>query len=89
MKHKNTLAKFIKRKRIEACLTQAELATELGYSTPQFISNWERGLSQPPVDTLVVLAGLIKVNKDELFNMLLAMKIEEITEEFKQKFKMK
>ncbi|WP_413290772.1 helix-turn-helix domain-containing protein [Bdellovibrio sp. HCB337] len=89
MKHKEMLAKFIKESRIEAGLTQEELATALGYSTPQFISNWERGVSQPPVNTLILLARLLEVNKDELCSLLLAMKIEELTEDFKKKVKMK
>ena len=44
----NELAKGLKQKRVAAGLSQRDVSDELGYSTPQFISNWERGISCPP-----------------------------------------
>lgn len=43
MKHKRE-SEFIKRARADAVLTQSEVAKALGYSSPQYISNIERGL---------------------------------------------
>lgn len=46
----------------EACnLTQKHVADALSYSTAQFISNWERGVSLPPEESLAVLAKLFGV----------------------------
>lgn len=48
----NLLSVFLKEKRTCAGLSQWDVAKKLGYSSPQFVSNWERGLSDPPIMTL-------------------------------------
>lgn len=50
MKHK--FGDFLREKRMKAGLSQKEVALGLGYTTPQFISNWERGLSNPPISSI-------------------------------------
>lgn len=57
---------FFRDKRVDAGLTQADVANALGLSTGQFISNWERGISAPPMDYLPKLVKLYKVNKAQL-----------------------
>lgn len=37
-----TIGNILEAARTSAGLTQRELATKMGYSNPQFISNWER-----------------------------------------------
>lgn len=69
------LAKYLKQKRIDSGLTQKDVSKFLGYSTPQFISNWERGLTDPPADTLSDLRRLYNIPKEELLDVL--MKISE------------
>lgn len=71
MKKKNSLSAFLKDKRVEAGLTQSEVAKKLGYSSPQFISNWERGLANPPVFILRDLTKMYKVPTEEMFSRLL------------------
>jgi transcriptional regulator with XRE-family HTH domain len=71
LKNKTQLASFLKKKRVEAGLTQSDVASELGYSSPQFISNWERGLANPPVFILRNLTKLYKVPAEEMFTKLL------------------
>lgn len=44
--NKTDLAIFLKAQRIGANMSQTELAKQLN-CTPQFISNWENGLSRP------------------------------------------
>lgn len=61
----NELSKYLKRMRIESGLTQAEVANKLGYSSPQFISNWERGFARPPVKIIKRLISMYKLNVDE------------------------
>ncbi len=40
---------------------QLEVARKLGYSSAQFVSNWERNLVAPPLDTLAILIDLYKI----------------------------
>lgn len=46
-------------------LTQAQLAEQLHF-THQTISNWERGVSSPDLETVVKLADFFQVSADEL-----------------------
>ena len=82
MKTKTQLAAYLRKKRIEAGLTQSEVAAELGYSSPQFISNWERGLANPPVFVLKNLTRLYRVSTDEMFEKLLAEVEGDLRKEF-------
>ncbi|MCM2281688.1 MAG: helix-turn-helix domain-containing protein [Bdellovibrionaceae bacterium] len=82
MKNRTQLAAFLKKKRIDAGLTQSEVANELGYSSPQFISNWERGLANPPVFILRNLTKLYKVSSDEMFNKLMQEVERDLHREF-------
>lgn len=86
MKQKNVLAEFLKQKRISVGLSQRDVADKLGYSTPQFISNWERGVSQPPINSLKKLGDLYKISAEDLFEVTLAATIQDITQELKRKF---
>jgi transcriptional regulator with XRE-family HTH domain len=82
LKNKSNLSAFLKKKRVEAGLTQSEVAQELGYSSPQFISNWERGLANPPVFILRNLTKLYKVSADEMFTKLMAEVERDLHREF-------
>ena len=82
----NKLAKFLKEKRTLAGLSQKDVATKLGYSTSQFISNWERGISQPPINTLRTLAQMYAVAADQMFQVLVSATIDQVQEDLKQKF---
>jgi transcriptional regulator with XRE-family HTH domain len=65
-----TLSEFIQKARIEAGCSQFEVARKLGYGSPQFISNWERGVSSPPCRALPVLAEIFGVSSHVLFEHL-------------------
>lgn len=80
------LGKYLKDKREAAGLSQKEVADRLGYTTPQFVSNWERGVSQPPLKTLKKIGEMYKVSSDELFNITLNYTIQEVTTDLKKKF---
>lgn len=60
---------FFKRKRIAAGLTQTFLAKKLGWTTSQFISNWERGLAIPPKKIINKLVELCKIDTKEMMNI--------------------
>jgi transcriptional regulator with XRE-family HTH domain len=49
--------RYLQEKRLAVGLTQFEIARKLGYGSPQFISNIERGVCFPPNK---VLRGMIK-----------------------------
>lgn len=66
------LGEFFKQKRVDVGLTQAEVAKVLGLSTGQFVSNWERGVSAPPMDYLPRLMKLYKMNKAQVISIYTA-----------------
>jgi transcriptional regulator with XRE-family HTH domain len=63
------IGEYFRDRRIDAGLTQADVAQALGLSTGQFISNWERGVSMPPMDYLPKLVKLYKMSKSELVEL--------------------
>ena len=85
MKQKNMLADFLKEKRVAAGLSQKDVADKLGYSTPQFISNWERGVSHPPINALKKIGEMYKVSADELFEVTLNTTIQDVTQDLRRK----
>lgn len=64
------VGKFLRDRRVKAGLTQWDVANHLTYSTAQFISNWERGVSLPPTDSLPKLAMLLKVSGREIIDVM-------------------
>jgi transcriptional regulator with XRE-family HTH domain len=66
----NPLGQYLKEKRIAVSMTQLDLARKLGYTSAQFVSNWERGLAKPPIAQLKVLSKLLKINRNELISIL-------------------
>lgn len=82
MKKRGRLAGFLKEKRVSVGLTQSEVAKKLGYSSPQFVSNWERGLANPPVFVLRDLTKMYKVSADQMFDLLVADVKSDLEREF-------
>lgn len=80
------LAGFLKSKRVHAGLSQGEVAAKLGYSTSQFVSNWERGISQPPMSSLKVLSELYKCSLDEMFEVMLSTTLKNTEAELREKY---
>ena len=65
------LGSFLKETRERASLTQADVSQRLGYTSPQFISNIERGISVIPLKTLARMVGLYKVNAEAVVKIIL------------------
>jgi len=65
------LGEFLQSKRMKAGLSQGDVATKLGYSSPQFISNFERGLCAPPLNKLKLLIQLYDLNGEEVVKLML------------------
>lgn len=64
------LGQILKEYREKADATQSEVAERLGYATPQFISNIERGVSVAPLPLLNGLISLYKVKPDRIIKVL-------------------
>ncbi len=65
------LGDFLKDSRETAILTQAEVSLKLGYSSPQFISNIERGISVIPLKTLAKMVHLYRVNPESVVKIIM------------------
>lgn len=65
------LGEFLRKHREKMGLTQGEVAEKIGYSSPQFISNIERGVSVTPLHTLAALIKMYKCNQNEVIHLLM------------------
>lgn len=72
------LGQFLKIKREGVGLSQGYVARKLKYTSPQFVSNWERGISCPPIKILRTLSELYKVSADELFELVVKHSLQQI-----------
>lgn len=72
MKTSHTSAAQWKNLREKAGLTQREVSDALGYSTPQFISNVERGRCRFPIQKLPKIRKLYKVSADQMIDLILS-----------------
>lgn len=60
------IGRWFAEQRENARLTQSDVARALNYSTAQFISNWERGISLPPIVTLPALAEIYGISRKKM-----------------------
>lgn len=70
-KIRTVLGDHLAKARKERGLTQMEVARILGYSGPQFVCNWERGVAPPPLETLKRLAELYHLDRSKLVELLM------------------
>ncbi|MEQ1875682.1 MAG: helix-turn-helix transcriptional regulator [Bdellovibrionia bacterium] len=68
-KHDN-LGTFLQEARTRSNLSQWDVAKKLGYTSPQFISNLERGISSPPLKVLKVLVDMYGISSKELLDVI-------------------
>ena len=59
---------YLKKLREKAGLTQVQLAQGLGYTSAQFVSNWERGLALMPAGKFRHAARMFGVPVSDLIN---------------------
>jgi transcriptional regulator with XRE-family HTH domain len=59
---------YLKEKREKAGLSQTEVSTKFGYTSPQFISNIERGIARPPTEILPKLIKLYGLEREDLLD---------------------
>ncbi len=63
----NTIGENIKKLRMQAKLTQEELANKLGKSK-NVISNWERGDNKPDADTIEEICKIFYISPNQIYN---------------------
>jgi len=61
-----TVGRALKLWRERANLSQRDVAMALGYTTAQFVSNWERGVALPPFSVLPKLCRILSVPPKEI-----------------------
>lgn len=66
-----SLGQYFQQKRVDKGISQRDVASKLGYSSPQFVSNWERGLCAPPVDALPTLIRLYSLSTKEVIGKIM------------------
>ncbi len=71
--------------REKAGLTQREVSDALGYTTPQFISNVERGRCSFPVEKLPKLKRLYRLSNDQVVNMIMVEEKRDLLKHFKSR----
>lgn len=91
---RKSVGTFLRTKREAAGLTQSDVSGELGYGTAQFVSNWERGVSMPPMAALPRIAKLYKIQAKAMIKVFqdyeeanAASKVKELQSLFKPKKK--
>lgn len=70
------LGQYLRQRRLEKGLSQVEVAKKLNYSS-QFIANWERGVSSPPMQALKKIVEIYGISQKEFLE-----KIETIQKSF-------
>ncbi len=65
------LGGFLREKREDSGVSQVDLAKKLGYSSSQFVSNWERGLATPPLKSLSKICDILDVDTREIVELVL------------------
>ena len=63
------LGQYLRQRRLEKSLSQVEVAKKLGYSS-QFIANWERGVSSPPMQALKKIVDIYGINQREFLEKI-------------------
>ena len=67
----NCLGEYLREKRLEKDMSQAELARSLSNVHVQFVSNWERGLCAPPGHSFQKLIDVLKLDRGILVEVML------------------
>jgi transcriptional regulator with XRE-family HTH domain len=76
------MAQFLKEKRIDRGLSQSAVAKMVGFGSPQFVSNWERGLCSPSLNSLPKLSRLLKIRESEIIEVFIRVARREVEDAF-------
>ena len=84
MKNQNMSSVEWRRWRERAGLTQKEVSNALGYTTPQFVSNVERGRCRFPVDKLGRLKRLYRLSNEQVVGLVMGEEKRGLLKHFKK-----
>lgn len=76
------VSELLKQGRLSVNLSQREVADAFGYTTPQFVSNWERGVSHPPLSALAKLSKLLKIDYKLIHHSMLQETMDDVKAKF-------
>ena len=62
---------YLKEMREKSGLTQREVSIDLGYSSAQFISNFENGIAVPPLKKLRSLVRIYGMSPDKVMDLVI------------------
>ncbi len=79
------VGKLFKNYRINADLSQGFVSKQLGYTSPQFLSNFERGLCMLPMPKLKKALDLYDVNGDEVVGLMIDLQSDYLKKTFLKK----
>ena len=65
------LGKHFKKHRESNSITQSQVASSLGYDSPQFVSNFERGICVLPFKDIHTVIKSYKISKEETLRLYL------------------
>lgn len=84
MKSNHSNAAQWKQLREKSHLTQREVSDALGYSTPQFISNVERGRCRFPIQKLPKIKKLYRLSTIQMMDLVLSEERQLLLKVFKR-----
>ena len=82
---RSSIGEFLKKKRLKRNMTQLQLSRKLGYSSSQFVSNWERGICSPPLDAIIKIGRLLGISEAVLMQLILTQTKDLLKEKFQKK----
>lgn len=81
-KRREQFGKFLAEKRKDAGLSQKDLSQILGYTSPQFVSNWERGLATPPIDKVKKICEVLYIPPSRIMDEFIKLTEVEVMSAF-------
>lgn len=80
-------SEILKQAREKSGLSQSELAKKLGYTSAQFVSNWERGVCTIPPKKAALFCRFTGMNPGELKNILMSEASKKVDRLFSLNYK--
>lgn len=68
--------------RNSAGVTQAEIGKVLGLGSAQFVSNWERGQSLPPLKYVKKLAKAVSMKESDILESMYQTELQRLNEKY-------
>ena len=75
---------YLKDLRTAAGFSQGGMGKALGYSTPQLVSNWERGMCKIPLAKINDFATLVKFDSKKLKEHFIQILVEDYERELRE-----